>query len=85
MLLPQPLPPTTARLSPSGTASEPRIPDRRAGFFGALVFRTIGDLLFVFDLDPLWQPLFQGCILLLAVSLGSLRIFPIRNRLDLFR
>jgi ribose transport system permease protein len=53
--------------------------------FGALVFRTIGDLLFVFDLDPLWQPLFQGCILLLAVSLGSLRIFPIRNRLDLFR
>ena len=28
--------------------------------FGALMFRTIGDLLFVFDLDPLWQPLFQG-------------------------
>ena len=36
--------------------------------FGALVFRTIGDLLFVFDLDPLWQPLFQGVILLLAVA-----------------
>ncbi|MBC2803433.1 ABC transporter permease, partial [Rhizobium ruizarguesonis] len=28
--------------------------------FGALAFRTIGDLLFVFDFDPLWQPLFQG-------------------------
>ena len=28
--------------------------------FGAFVFRTIGDLLFVFDLEPLWQPLFQG-------------------------
>jgi ribose transport system permease protein len=53
--------------------------------FGALAFRTIGDLLFVFDLDPLWQPLFQGCILLLAVSLGSVRLFRIRNRLDLFR
>ena len=26
--------------------------------FGALAFRTIGDLLFVFDFDPLWQPLF---------------------------
>ncbi|TIW87361.1 MAG: ABC transporter permease, partial [Mesorhizobium sp.] len=25
--------------------------------FGALAFRTIGDLLFVFDFDPLWQPL----------------------------
>jgi ribose transport system permease protein len=53
--------------------------------FGALAFRTIGDLLFVFDLEPLWQPLFQGCILLLAVSLGSARLFRIRNRLDLFR
>ena len=39
--------------------------------FGALMFRTIGDLLFVFDLDPLWQPLFQGVILLAAVCLGS--------------
>ncbi len=32
--------------------------------FGALMFRTIGDLLFVFNLDPLWQPLFQGVVLL---------------------
>ena len=32
--------------------------------FGALMFRTIGDLLFVFDLEPLWQPLFQGVVLL---------------------
>jgi ribose transport system permease protein len=52
--------------------------------FGALMFRTIGDLLFVFDLDPLWQPLFQGVILLVAVSLGSFRLFQIRNRLELF-
>lgn len=53
--------------------------------FGALAFRTIGDLLFVFDLEPLWQPLFQGCILLLAVSLGSFRLLQFKNRLDLFR
>jgi len=52
--------------------------------FGALAFRTIGDLLFVFDLDPLWQPLFQGIILLAAVCLGSFRLFRIRNRLELF-
>jgi ribose transport system permease protein len=52
--------------------------------FGALMFRTIGDLLFVFDLDPLWQPLFQGVILLAAVCLGSFRLFRIRNRLELF-
>jgi ribose transport system permease protein len=52
--------------------------------FGALAFRTIGDLLFVFDLEPLWQPLFQGVVLLLAVCIGATRLFQIRNRLDLF-
>ncbi len=53
--------------------------------FGALAFRTIGDLLFVFDFDPLWQPLFQGLILLAAVSLGALALFRVRNRLESFQ
>lgn len=52
--------------------------------FGAFVLRTIGDLLFVFDMEPFWQPLFQGIILLVAVTLGSLRLLRIKNRLDLF-
>jgi ribose transport system permease protein len=52
--------------------------------FGALIYRTIGDLLFVFDLDALWQPLFLGVVLLVSVCLGSFRLFRIRNRLDLF-
>jgi len=52
--------------------------------FGALAFRAIGALLFVFNLDPLWQPLFQGVVLLLAVSVGSARLFQVRNRLELF-
>jgi ribose transport system permease protein len=52
--------------------------------FGALAFRTIGDLLFVFNFDPLWQPLFQGLVLMLAVSLTSLGLFRVRNRLDWF-
>jgi ribose transport system permease protein len=52
--------------------------------FGALMFRTIGDLLFVFNVEPLWQPLFQGAVLLAAVSLGSARLLHIRNRLDLY-
>jgi ribose transport system permease protein len=52
--------------------------------FGALIFRTIGDLLFVFNLDPLYQPLFQGVVLFLAVCLGSVRLIQVRNRLDLF-
>jgi ribose transport system permease protein len=53
--------------------------------FGALALRTIGDLLFVFDLDPLWQPLFQGFVLLAAVSLSALRLLQVRDRLELFR
>ena len=52
--------------------------------FGAFIFRTINDLLFVFNLDPLWQPLFLGIVLLVAVSLGSVRLLRLRNRLDLF-
>jgi ribose/xylose/arabinose/galactoside ABC-type transport system permease subunit len=51
---------------------------------GALAFRTIGDLLFVFDLDPLWQPLFQGLVLLIAVSLSSFALLRVRNRLEWF-
>ncbi len=52
--------------------------------FGAFMFRTIGDLMFVFNLDPLWQPLFQGVVLAAAVSLGAVRLLHVRNRLDLY-
>jgi ribose transport system permease protein len=52
--------------------------------FGAFVLRTIEDLLFVFEMPPLWQPLFQGTVLLLAVSFGAIGVLRIRNRLDLF-
>jgi ribose transport system permease protein len=48
------------------------------------MFRTIGDLMFVFNLEPLWQPLFQGLILLAAISLGAVRLFQVRNRLELY-
>src|SRR3546814_19681561 len=53
--------------------------------FGAFILHTIDDLLFVFDLPPLWQPLFQGAVLLGAVSLGAARVFRVKNRLDRHR
>jgi ribose transport system permease protein len=52
--------------------------------FGAFILRTIDDLLLIFNLPPLWQPLFQGIVLLGAVCVGALRVFRVRNRLDLF-
>ena len=52
--------------------------------FGALAFRTIGDLLFILNFDPLWQPLFEGFVLLVAVSLSSVGLLRVRNRLEWF-
>lgn len=53
--------------------------------FGAFIMRTVGDLLIVFDINPVLQPLFVGIVLLFAVSLGSLRLLRIKNKLDLYR
>ncbi len=53
--------------------------------FGAFVMRTVGDLLIVFDINPVLQPLFVGIVLLAAVSIGSLRVLRIKNKLDLYR
>lgn len=53
--------------------------------FGAFVLKTVGDLLIVLDINPVLQPLFVGVVLLLAVSLGSLRLLRVKNKLDLYR
>jgi ribose transport system permease protein len=50
--------------------------------FGAFVLRAVGDLLFVFDIQPLVQPFIQGLILLSAVSLGAIRVLRAPNRLE---
>lgn len=60
--------------------------------FGALVLRSISFCFRVFDssgplgflANPLLQPIFEGVILLLAVSLGAARVFRVKNRLTLF-
>jgi ribose transport system ATP-binding protein len=51
---------------------------------GAFVLRTISDLLFVFNAPALWQPLFQGLILLGAVCLGAVRVLRRKNQMDVF-
>ncbi|HYY30745.1 MAG TPA: ATP-binding cassette domain-containing protein [Chthoniobacterales bacterium] len=53
--------------------------------FGALVLRTISDLLFAFNAPALWQPLFQGFILLGAVCLGAIRVLRRKNQMDVFQ
>jgi ribose transport system permease protein len=53
--------------------------------FGALVLRTISFNFRIFDIDPLLQPLFEGLVLLGAVSVGALSVIRIKNTLELFR
>ena len=52
---------------------------------GALILRAISFNFRIFDIDPLLQPLFEGLVLLAAVSLGALRVLRVKNRLELFR
>jgi ribose transport system permease protein len=52
---------------------------------GAFVLRTISFNFRVFDVDPLLQPLFEGLVLLAAVSLSGLRLLRLTNRLKVLR
>jgi ribose transport system permease protein len=53
--------------------------------FGALILRVISFCFRIFDIPPLMQPLFEGVVLLIAVSLGALRVLRVKNTLELFR
>ena len=50
---------------------------------GALVLRAISFNFRIFDIPPLLQPLFEGLVLLAAVSLGAGRVFRVKNCLQL--
>jgi ribose transport system permease protein len=49
---------------------------------GAYVIAIIPNVLFFYGVSPFYQQLFQGSILLVAVSLGAIGVFRIRNRLE---
>jgi len=63
-----------------------------ASIIGVMVLRAISfcfrvvpeDSVLGFLANPLLQPLFEGLILLAAVSLGAARVFTVKNRLQLF-
>jgi ribose transport system permease protein len=52
---------------------------------GALILRVISFYFRIFDVDPLYQPLIEGIVLLAAVSFGAFRTLRVKNKLDLFR
>mgnify|MGYP000288573688 CR=1 FL=1 len=53
--------------------------------FGTLILKVISFNFRIFDIAPLLQPLFEGLVLLCAVSLGALSILRVKNQLELFR
>jgi ribose transport system permease protein len=53
--------------------------------FGAFILRTISFNFRIFDVDPLLQPMFEGIVLLAAVSLAGLKVLRLKNRLEVFR
>src|ERR1700724_684338 len=53
--------------------------------FGAMILRVISFFFRIFDIAPLLQPLFEGLILLAAVSIAALGVLRVRNTLELFR
>jgi len=52
---------------------------------GALLLRLLAFYFRILSIDPLLQPLIEGVVLLVAVSLGALRTLQTKNRLRLFR
>jgi ribose transport system permease protein len=52
---------------------------------GAFALRLIPTILFFARVNPLQQPLWEGVVILLAVTAGASRIFTVRNRLDTMR
>lgn len=52
---------------------------------GALILRLLSFYFRILSIDPLLQPLVEGFVLLVAVSLGALHALRVKNRLELFK
>lgn len=52
---------------------------------GAMILRTVGNLLFFNNIEPLAQPLFEGLVLLTAVSFGAVRLLRVKSRLEVLQ
>ena len=56
-----------------------------ASLVGALILRVMSFYFRILSIDPLLQPLIEGLVLLLAISVGGLHTLRVRNRLEVFR
>ena len=52
---------------------------------GTYLLRSLRSIMFFAGIAPMAQPLFEGIILIIAISIGSIRLINIRNKIELFR
>lgn len=59
------------------------------GIFGSVVgsylLRTLKSIMFFAGIAPMAQPLFEGIILMCALSIGSIRLLGMKSKIDIFR
>lgn len=67
-----------------GTALSGGVGGMLGSVLGALILRVIAFNFRIFEVDPLIQPLVEGTILLLAISVSATRLLHIKNRLEVF-
>jgi ribose transport system permease protein len=52
---------------------------------GTYLLRTLRSIMFFAGIAPMAQPLFEGIVLMFAISFGSLRLLNIRSKIEIFR
>jgi ribose transport system permease protein len=59
------------------------------GIFGSVVgsyiLRTLKSIMFFAGIAPMAQPLFEGIILMCALSMGSIRLLGMKSKMEIFR
>lgn len=52
---------------------------------GTYMLRTLRSIMFFAGIAPMAQPLFEGLVLIVAISVGSIRLLNVKSRIEMFR
>lgn len=52
---------------------------------GSYVLRTLKSIMFFAGIAPMAQPLFEGIVLMCALSIGSIRLLGMKSKIEIFR
>lgn len=52
---------------------------------GTYLLRTLRSIMFFAGIAPMAQPLFEGIVLIVAISVGSIRLLNVKSKIEIFR